>query len=136
MQPIQLTNQDHSLVRQVYNDMLRGNDLNNPYVSGQLWYKEPEKVTPNLMRLLEHTSHLLNSYNLKCSSQRWFAEIHRSKANGNKVQTPLAWHQDDEGGWPEKHVVTAIYYLKKDPGLTGLYIFLLERGNQILSNNR
>ena len=117
--PTQLVNQDHSLATRVYQEMISQSNLDQTYVSEQIWYQEPEKVTTNLTNLLTETHLLLNSNNYPCSKERWFVEIHRSLAKNEKVVTPLAWHQDDDGGWSEPEVVTLIYYLKKDPDLLG-----------------
>lgn len=119
--PTELTNQDHTLPMKVYTEMITGSDENRSYLTEQIWYKEPESVTPNLTSLLDLTQRLLNSHGYQCSRERWFVEIHRSMGKGEDqvVETPLAWHQDDGGGWPEDKVVTAIYYLKKDISLVG-----------------
>ena len=122
--PTQLMGLDQGLSRQVFNEMMsRTRDGTKSVISHQVWYKDtenkPNLITPHLLELVSMTHQLLNKEGYICNQERWFVESHYYCATGTKLESPLTWHQDNNGGWPEKEVVTAIYYLKKDKDLLG-----------------
>ena len=122
--PTQLKDQNQELAKLVFKEMMSNtSDQTKSIISHQVWYKdiekEPELITTNLLALLSETQQLLNRHGYHCHRDRWFAETHYYRSTGQKLESPLAWHQDNNGGWPEKEVVTAIYYLKKDKEILG-----------------
>ena len=90
------------------------------------WYKDsPNLVTPAMRDLLEDTAQLFVEHGHACDSTRWYIEtwqyrLHRSSQPGS-VSPVLGWHEDDgtENGFPEEHVLVALYYLKKDINVVG-----------------
>ena len=122
--PTELKALDQSLAREVFNEMMgRTREGNKSVISHQVWYKdienEPDLITPHLLELVSMTRQLQNNEGYLCNQERWFVESHYYCATGTTLESPLSWHQDNNGGWPEKEVVTAIYYLKKDKDLLG-----------------
>jgi len=117
--PIQLTKQDHVIAYRVYNQLMSNIDDTKPFVSKQSLNIDNKNPTKEFSSLLEHTLALLKSYNFSCNIDRWFIEGQRYHSTGRGVITPLAWHLDDGGAWSENYVATVIYYLKKDPELSG-----------------
>ena len=119
--PTQLDSQNHEIPRHVYDNIMSNADKSKPYLSEQIWYKSPERVTLVINQILDNTHDLLSRHGYPCLRDRWFLETHRYYSNNNEkeVISPLAWHQDDGGGWPESKVVTCLYYLRRDTGLIG-----------------
>ena len=112
------TNQITDTAQEVFKH-LSSNDRSIPYHSEQLWYNDhTSKHLPIIRKLLDESAALIEPH-FKIDKQKWFVESHSYNATQQQgVTTPLAWHQDDYGGWPEQ-VCTVLWYLRKDSTLIG-----------------
>ncbi len=87
-------------------------DWEKKYDAEQFWYQDPqEQISSNLRKLLDVSSQIFTQNGFLIDSNKWFVEGHRYLVQNNPVSSPLTWHVDDDGGWPEK-VSTLLFYLK------------------------
>ena len=94
-------------------------EICNPKDVMEKYYDEmTSKMTANAETLLEEVGKILKEHGKSYDLSNFLIENHIYKCNGEKVETPFAWHQDDDGGIAGP-VYTFLFYIRKDEGIEG-----------------